>query len=299
MKKPLVYIIMLNWNSYQVTIECLKSLKKIDYKNYKLVIVDNGSKDNSVKELKKFDSSLQIIENKENLGYSEGCNVGIRYALKFKPDYVMLLNNDIVADSKFIDELVTVAESDPTIGLVGPKIYFESLPDRLWFAGGKMDFTTGKARHIGYLEKDLGQYDEITDSGYVTGCAILIRSSALRELKGLDKGMFMYYEDVDFDYRLKQIGYRTVYAPKSKIWHKVSAASGGEENAFKDYYMTRNPFFFARKRLKYNRKKFYRHFLFDRTQKIMILLAKGEFTRIAAITRGIYHGFSWNIAPEY
>jgi GT2 family glycosyltransferase len=291
MKKPLVYIIILNWNGYKETIDCLESLKKINYSNYKIVIVDNGSTDDSVNIIEKKHPEIHLIINKKNLGYCEGNNIGMNYAFKYKPDYILLLNNDVVVSPNFLEELVNVSECDKKIGLVGPKIYFESMPDILWFAGGKMDYSTGKAEHIGYLEKDKKQYDDILDTEYVTGCSVLIRTSIIKKLGGLDNSYFIYYEDIDLDFRLKKAGYKTLYAPKSMIWHKVSSASGGEENAFKDYYMSRNPFFFARKNIQNNRSKFITYMFFDRFQKILILLVKGNFRRVIAILRGIRDGF--------
>src|SRR3989339_346256 len=123
MNKPLVYILILNWNGKEDTLECLSSLKKIDYPNYKTIVIDNGSTDDSVKIINKKYPKIKIIENKKNLGYAEGNNVGIRYALKNKADYVLILNNDTIVDKKFLTELVKVGESNEKVGIVGPNVY--------------------------------------------------------------------------------------------------------------------------------------------------------------------------------
>ena len=119
-----VTIILLNWNGKEDTIECLESLKHITYPNYEILLVDNGSTDGSVECFRERYPGMEIIENGENLGFAEGNNVGIRRAMDEGADYVLLLNNDTVVDPEFLGELVKVGESDPKIGIVGPKICY-------------------------------------------------------------------------------------------------------------------------------------------------------------------------------
>jgi len=170
---PRVFIIILNWNNWLDTFECLESLKNNDYPNYEVVIVDNGSDEKPQSP----NPDIKIIYNKENLGFSEGNNVGIKYALEHGADYVLLLNNDTVVSNDFLSKLVKAAESNEEIGMVGSKIYFYDQKDRIWFAGGKVNWLYNKGTMRGYNEIDKGQYDlpEIQETDYLTGCCILVK----------------------------------------------------------------------------------------------------------------------------
>ena len=125
MKK--VFLIILNWNGGEMTVNCLRSLEGIETRemDVKVVVVDNGSTDNSVERIKERYKDIKILRNRENLGFAEGNNVGIRYALKIGADFVCLLNNDTRVPSDFLLHLIEVANSDKKVGIVGGKIYFE------------------------------------------------------------------------------------------------------------------------------------------------------------------------------
>src|SRR5947209_4456075 len=133
---PRVSLILLNWNSYEVTADCLLSIRKLDYPNFEVVLVDNGSHDSSIEELEKNFPEVRSIRNEKNLGFTGGNNVGIRDALERGADYLLLLNNDTVVAPDFLTEMVRVAESDSKIGILNPKIYFFEPSDRLWYGGG-------------------------------------------------------------------------------------------------------------------------------------------------------------------
>lgn len=234
-----VYIIILNWNGKNDTIECLNSLKEINYDNYKIVVVDNGSADDSVFEIKNQFPEIEIIENKINLGFAGGNNVGIKFAIENGADYVLLLNNDTTTNENFLKELVKAGESDARIGVLGPKIYFHSDPNRIWFTGGKVNWIKNKGTHIGWGEIDNGQYDKIKEVGYLTGCCLLIKKEVINKVGVLPEDYFLYYEDLDFSLRVKNFGYKCIYVYKSKIYHKVSKSTkpGSPEYI---YYHTRN-----------------------------------------------------------
>ena len=124
--KDLVYIIILNYNNWPDTLKCLQSIKKIDYPNYKIILVDN----NSAQKAEIFDPDIYIIYNSKNLGFAGGNNIGIKYALENKADYILLLNNDTIVSKDFLTKLVTEANRDLRIGILGPKIYFAGQPKK-------------------------------------------------------------------------------------------------------------------------------------------------------------------------
>ncbi len=247
-----VFIIILNWNGAKDTIDCLKSLENLDYPDFEILVVDNGSTDTSVSEIKNQKSKIKnnfiLIENKKNLGFSGGNNVGIKYALEKKADYILLLNNDTVVAPQFLEELAKVGEQDKKIGILGPKIYFYDDPKRIWFAGGSFDWFRGSA-HIGFGEIDFQKYQSEKEVGFITGCAMLVKkevfaalgeprptgraalgraslNEAEREKIGfLDERFFLYYEDTDFCLKAKKAGFKCFFAPKAKIWHKIPVES--------------------------------------------------------------------------
>ena len=170
--QPKVFIIILNWNNWPDVKECLESLKNNDYPNYEVVIVDNDSK-----EKPQASDGVKVIYNNKNLGFSGGNNVGIKYALKQDTDYILLLNDDTIVTPDFLSKMVKAAESDSKIGMVGSKIYFYKDRNKLWFAGGIINWLYNKGEMKGYNEIDKGQYDQpdIQESSYLTGCCLLVK----------------------------------------------------------------------------------------------------------------------------
>ena len=238
---PKVSIIVLNWNGKSVTSECLDSLMKVDYANFEVILVDNNSQDGSQEHFKRNYGWVRLIENEENFGFTGGNNVGIDCALENQSDYILLLNNDTIVDSLFLAELISVAESDEQIGLLNPKIYYYGQPERIWYAGGKISPITGIAWHIGRKEFDTGQYDVQREVDFITGCAFLIKKEVIDKIGVLDEKFFIYSEDVDWTLRALKAGYKAVYVPTSKIWHKEgidSRSNKGED--FRLYLSTRN-----------------------------------------------------------
>ncbi len=260
-----VALVILNWNQGEMTLDCLRSIEKIktDGINLEVVIVDNGSTDGSVDLIKKFFDSksnklmLTLLENKENLGYAEGNNTGIRHALKNGADYVCLLNNDTRVDPGFLRELIKVAREDDQIGLVGGKIYFEKgyefhkdrykkdeLGKVIWYAGGKIDWNNVYASHRGVDEVDRGQFDKTEETEYVNGCLMLIKREVAEKIGLIDSRYYLYFEEIDFCQKARKAGYRLSYTPKAKIWH-LNAGSSGVGSGLQDYFITRNRLLFG------------------------------------------------------
>lgn len=230
---PLVYIVLVNWNGKAVTLECLDSLAKVSYPNFAVLVVDNASVDGSVQAIREHHPNVVVLQQPTNLRFAGGNNAGIRYALERNADMVCLLNNDTTVDRHFLTHLVERLQSDPTIGAVAPKIYYHDEPMCIWFAGGKISLWTGTMRHIGIREYDHGQYETNRDIDYATGCCVLTTKDVIERVGMLDESYHMYTEDADWSMRIRRAGYRIVYEPKAKVWHKLSVASGGHLSLYK------------------------------------------------------------------
>lgn len=256
MNPPKVSIIILNWNGLEDTIECLESLKKITYTNYEVIVVDNGSKGNDAQVLReKFGDYIHLIENDRNYGFAGGANIGMRYAMdNSQPDYILLLNNDTVVDSVFLDKMVEVGEGDPTIGIAGAKIYFYDEPTRLQSVWGKVSLWTGEpvqtpliiADRFQSKEIDIGQYDSIKVADWVTGCCFLIKRIVIESIGLFDEGYFCYWEETDYCFRARKAGYETIYVPQAKVWHKLGRAVN-KVSGLSRYYGVRNRVRFMKK----------------------------------------------------
>lgn len=249
MTYPKIAIIILNWNGKEDTIECLESLKHITYPNYEILLVDNGSTDGSVECLRERYPEMEIIENGENLGFAEGNNVAIRKAMENNTDYLLLLNNDTIVDSNFLTELVQAAESSHEIGIIGPKIYFYNDITRIQSIGGLVNRYTGRTPLIGCNINDVGQFDEKRDVDYVSGCALLIKTSVIEKIGVLCSDYFAYYEEVEWCIQAKKYGYRVVNVPTAHIWHK-EAVTSKRSNSY-TYLYTRNRFIFLKRNVNY------------------------------------------------
>jgi len=247
-EEPRVAVVILNWNGLDDTVECLESLKAMTYANYRVIVIDNGSVADEAGSLReRFGSYVHVIENDRNYGFAEGCNIGIRHARETSsPDYVLLLNNDTSVDPGFLSELVSVAESDRTIGIVGAKVFFHHDPRRIQSAGARANMWTGQVSLIGWGEIDTGQFGETRDVQWVGGCAMLIRASAIEDIGLFDADFFAYFEETDLCARCWRAGYRVLCAPTAQLWHKRKIAVDRMDE-FRVYYVTRNRFLFMRR----------------------------------------------------
>jgi len=269
MKK--VAIVILNWNGAQDTIDCLESISvlRVACCVLRVIVVDNGSIDESVKNIKYQISNIKninqklkinLIENRVNLGFAEGNNVGIRFAIKKGADYVMLLNNDTLVEKELVSQLIKLMEEDERIGILGPKIYFapnfefhhnryktQERGKVIWYGGGKIDWKNVYCSHRGMDEVDKAQYDQQEETDFATGCCMMVRREVFEKIGLLDKRYFLYLEDVDFCLRAKKNGFKVIYTPKAYLWHKNAASSEKPGSKIHQYYQTRNRLYFGLK----------------------------------------------------
>jgi GT2 family glycosyltransferase len=235
MNYPFVSVILVSYNSKQYLKECLDSLKKQTYKNFEIILVDNDSSDDSVKFVKQNYPFVKIIKNKENLGFAEGNNIGIKEAFKSKKiRYVVCLNVDTKTDKNWLKELVSVAEKNSKIGSVQSKILLYNRPSRINTIGNKINFL-GIGYCGGYLELE-SKYNKIKKIAYASGASVLYSRKALEDVGLFDEDLFMYHEDFDMGWRLMIRGYNNLLAPDSVLYHKYSFLKTPK----KIYYAERN-----------------------------------------------------------
>lgn len=259
MKK--IYIVMINYNRQEITVNCLDSLLKISRDGFELntIIVDNYPENRiNIDESKYSKINLKIIFSSENSGFSGGMNLGIRDALKNGADYVLIHNNDTFVKEDFLKKLFDFAEEKKDTGIVAPKIYFakgfEFHKDRykenekgkvIWYAGGKIDWANVIGQHIGVDVVDHGQFDKVSETEHASGCCMLIKKEVFEKIGMFDEKYFLYYEDADLCVRTKKAGFKIYYLPKSIIWHKNGGSTGGSGSKLQDYYNTRNRLLFG------------------------------------------------------
>ncbi|MFA5374701.1 MAG: glycosyltransferase family 2 protein [Dehalococcoidia bacterium] len=253
---PKVSIIILNWNRLEDTIECLESLKKIMYPNYDVILIDNGSSGNDAEVLKsKFGNDLFLIANDKNYGFSGGTDIGIKYSLEnSQPDYILSLNNDTIVEPKFLNRLVEAAESDKSVGIAGPKVYYYDNPDRILSLGLRIVMGIGLSYSIGKGKIDSDRISQHYDVDYVDTC-LLIKTEVISKIGLFDESYFCFWEDADYCIRARKAGYKTVCVHEAKIWHKKRVkkttidklSEGMNVSESVQYYNTRNSFIFMRK----------------------------------------------------
>jgi GT2 family glycosyltransferase len=245
-RTPSVKIIILNWNRKAEIMDCLASLQSVHYPNFEILVVDNGSSDGSQSIIRTTYPQVTLAEMGHNLGFVEGNNAGIKSALTTHSDYVLLLNNDTLVSPDFLNDLVDAAEADQTVGAVGPTIYYTSQPQKIWSAGGSIDWQRGLTHMLAFDEIDHGQLGlTAREVDFISGCAILVKKSVIDQVGMLDPRFFSYYEETEWCVRIKRAGYRLLHVPTAHIQHRLSPEAR-EASPIVHYYMTRNRLLFLK-----------------------------------------------------
>jgi GT2 family glycosyltransferase len=254
-RNPSVGIVIINWNSFGHTHQCLLSLKKVTYPNFKIFIVDNGSSDGSGRQLKEEHGDfVNVIFHHENAGFAGGNNIGIAEVLRLGFDYVMLLNNDTESEPDFLNHLVKKLEENPSFGAVQPKFFFLLDKTKIWNAGGKFIPFLGISGTIGYNQADQAKFNHPKILDWITGCGFMVSTAIVKKVGMLNEKFFIYYEDVDWSFRIRNAGYKLAYEPKSVVYHEAGMAhksnvkkKEGYVNPFVHYLRSRNQIWLLRK----------------------------------------------------
>lgn len=260
-------VIIASWNRKKDTLETLESLAKSTISDFclEVVVVDNGSRDGSPEAIKELFKKIEkpptiltkLIENKENLGFAEGNNIGMRHALTHGADFIILLNDDTMVDKNLILNLIQGARLNKDAGILSPKIYFakgfefhkdryksQDLGKVIWSAGGDIDWDNVYATNHGVDEIDHGQFDKVRQIDFATGCCVLLKREVLKKISLFDTKYFAYFEDADLAQRVKKGGWKVLFFPDAHLWHKVSQSSGIGSD-LNDYFITRNRMLFG------------------------------------------------------
>ncbi len=214
-------IVILNWNGKNDTLACLQSLR--GYPD--IIVVDNGSHDDSVEAIKTQFPKMQVVETGMNLGYAGGNNVGIEIALKQGADAVLLLNNDTIVDLEMMNRFIEAAQKDPSVGIWGGYPLRFSNPEHLDHLGGIWNGEKGDFELVGLSEKKGFRTDKPLD--YVCGCSIFIRREVFEKIGLLEAKFFLFWEEADFAMRAKKAGFKIDVCYEALLLHKVSASFVG------------------------------------------------------------------------
>lgn len=244
-----LWIVVLNWNQFALTERCLASLEGSTVRATGVVLVDNGSTDGSAELLRSRFSWLHVVASPVNVGFAEGNNLGIRYALDQGADLVLLLNNDTEVDARCVEELVSAAVRHTECALFCPRIYYFDPQGILWYAGGRIDLGLAMgAVHLGQDRPDGPDYAREDTISFVTGCAFMIRRKAIEDIGLLDQDFFIYCEDLDWSIRAARAGYRALFVPRATLRHKVSSTyHSPRARCVQAYLLARNRFIVQRR----------------------------------------------------
>lgn len=237
---PLIAVVIVNFNGRDLTLEAIKSVKDSTFKTLRVIVVDNGSSDGSVRVINQAFPDVSIISNNENRGFAEGSNQGLAAAVEMRADYIMFMNNDAVVDLSCITHLADYLARDAETAAVAPYIFYYDRRSTIWFGGGDVKMWRGWIGHRHLREEFTPDSHEVAESDYLTGCIFLGRTGVLEKAGGFDTGFSLYAEDVDLSLRLRGVGWKLAVEPQAHGFHKVSATAGGELSPFKAYHRGRS-----------------------------------------------------------
>jgi len=290
-----VIAVTLNLNGAKDTIECVAALRRSTYRSLDIVVVDNGSTDDSVATLRAQCPDVTLIVTGRNLGYGAGYNVGLEHAYAAGADYFLVLNSDTIIDPHAVEALVEVAERREKVGFVSGKVYHYSRPDTFQTVGRYSDPRYVIGSLVGLGEVDHGQYDQERQYDFVDDVFRLVSRPAYEATGGYDPTYFLYYEETDWCARVRRAGFTIWYTPHARIWHKGRTGGSDLEMApLRHYYMARNHILFMRRNATPEQfRRFWLRFAGDQTFLIARLVRHGKFSRAWARLRGIGAGLVW------
>ena len=244
-----VAIILLNWNSYEHTANCIESLSAVRPTNFDIIVVDNGSTDGSGTALQNKFNHIIYLPNATNEGFAGGNNRGFAYAIEHDYAYSLMLNNDVFVEPNFLDLLVTYLEANPEVGAIQPKIFFNSNRQKVWNGGSYFLSWMGWTYSKNYMRTAGPAQSKFAQVDWITGCALLVRTSIVKQIGALNDHFFIYYEDVDFSFRIRAAGYKLMFHPNSVIYHIAGMSHKSNKKGKEGFVSPKVHFLNARNRI--------------------------------------------------
>jgi GT2 family glycosyltransferase len=235
-----VHIVILNWNGYQDTCECLESVMDLAYGNFEVVVVDNGSTDGSADRLASRFPSVTLLRNDENRGFAGANNQAMKHAMARGADYVWLLNNDTIVPRGALSELVRAMDASDA-GLASPLIRFQHPRGEVQFCGSVIDRERRRIRLLADVEALAGVGS--TEPLSLWGTALLVKRKVIDEVGYLSEKYFAYHEDEEYCLRVHRAGYRCVVVPEASVYHKNSRSTGSNDAPLQVFLRSRNQYF--------------------------------------------------------
>lgn len=293
-------IILLNWNSYEHTANCIASLQQVTPANFDVIVVDNGSEDGSGTLLQQNFAHIKYIQAPTNLGFAGGNNKGFEYAIAHGYAYALMLNNDTFVEPNFLELLTNYMDAHANVGAIQPKIFFNNNRQKIWNGGSYFLSWLGWTYSKNYMRTAGPAQNNFAEVDWITGCALLVRTSIVQQIGALNDHFFIYYEDVDFSFRIRQAGYKLIFHPQSIIYHIAGMANKakvkgkeGYANPYVHYLNFRNHIWVLRTYTKWYQWPTTFITLIAYSFAIMLyFVVRWRITKLAMMLKGIYHGFT-------
>lgn len=291
-KEPFVIVVILTWNKKEILLECIRSVQALDYSNFKVIVVDNDSKDGTREAVQAFENEIIFLQNDKNLGAIQGKNVGLKKAVELNGDYVFVIDNDLVVEPQALNHMIRLFQSDEKIGLIGAKIYDYVHQDILLSCGSKIDYTQNIVRQYGRGKKDSERFNTIRDVDFLGMGHTMIKREVFHSIGFLDERFLGYgCEDVDFGVQARKSGWRVVYCPDAIVWHRPHSGVG-VYSYNKKYLEARNAILFMKKNARFHQWVKYLFFVLLGFPYAMIVEGRrGNWGGVAGKARGLIDGF--------
>ena len=290
---PLVSIITINFNNISVTLDLLLSIRECTYKNLEIIVVDNGSDLNPTEMIEEIFPEVKAVRSSKNLGFAGGNNLGIQYA---NGEYIFFVNNDTLFAENLIEELIKPFYENESIGIISPKVIYYEKPNIIQYAGAtEINSLTGRNKVIGQGKNDNNKLFKSDFTFFAHGAAMIIRRSIVEKVGVFPEIFFLYYEELDYSYRIRKAGYKVYFNNRAVIYHRVSY-SVGADSPLKTYYMTRNRIMFMHRN--FTGMRFIIFILFF----ILFTIPKNTFNYINSgrkdLLKPFYKAILWNLTTS-
>ena len=295
-KSPRIIVLILNWNGWADTIECVQSVQKSCYPNFGILVVDNHSDNDSVQMLKQHLPDIEILQTEQNLGYTGGNNAGFDHLASADIDYIFVLNNDTVIDVDCLAALVDAGETHANSGIIGAFVFSYPPPGEFAYAGLKIPVGREVPEMAPFHKDDVAhalRTGEVVSVDAAHGCAFAIKKEVLMRVGGFDPAFFAIHDEVDFSVRVRETGFDVVSTPAARVYHKAGA-SFGNQSVNRIYYDVRNrALYFVNRAQSANTKlsaQFWRRYIIHGVGRVTKLIARRDSAAAKAVFWGTLDG---------